>query len=575
MPAANIVQPFKYSTPDPFVLPNLQEVRQNVFSGALDFLNDQLPRDFIRRESLHMDSVTLEEIMFNVSDENNARNNTKIVWRTYKTSGSGWIVKNTFDDPKKTGINLAGQAVEVFPLIVDQIQTEIETLVADTKFPDSLGNLFGRTLANNTTVYGGSRFNNTTKLPTSVTLHVGASGTVTVDPLTEAQAGRWPFDASLIGTMVPIMGVSATDPTIQNANISATVVGSQIVASDPNFPQSPYGDLGGDNTNIPGVDVEMSGINRTVYNRVQQNAIGSNNKDVVDPDMGYGYLTGHSMMIEQLRYQPPQIETFPNTRTVVDYASNVFSNTTPNLPWVLSLPVETQITQNWGQWLIKGNAGVTANGAFIRAYQNPSAQAGSLTQCPFAVFFPPQTVNCSCFTSDGSYFLWVRQPENPGDLPLVWNSMSVSNTSRGKKKFFGRNTRMIVEVSLVGASSPGARFSIGIRTERISNIQQQPFTTIITSTIGGTLNVNIMDELANRVAYVPGGTDAILAIIISVATSDSKSASCDTENGPTGTFVPESCQSVVSCTAGDFSATIRRLRLEDPALVGDPVADYQ
>lgn len=134
---------------------------------------------------------------------------------------------------------------------------------------------------------------------------------------------------------------------------------------------------------------------------------------------------------------------------------------------------------------------------------------------------------------------------------------------------------MIVEVSLAGASSPGARFSVGIRTERISNIQQQPFTTIMTSTTGGTLNVNIMDELASRVSYTPGGTDAILAIIISVATSDSKSAQCDTENGPTGTFVPESCQSVVSCTAGDFSATVRRLRLEDPALVGDPVAAYQ
>ncbi len=574
MPALNVVQPFKYSTPDPFVLPNAEEVRQSVFTGSLDFLNDLLPADFIRRESLHIDSVTLEEIMVNITDENNTRGNTKILWRTYKTSGNGWIIKNIFDNPKKTGINLAGQAIEVFPLIVDQIQTEVETLVVDTKFPDSLGNLFGRMLANNTTVYGGGRFNNTTKLPSSVTLHV-ASGATTVDPLTEAQAGRWPFDASLMGTMVPIMGVSATDPTVQNANISATVEGSKIVASDPNFPQSPYGDLGGSNTNIPGVDVAMSGTNRTVYNRVQQNARAGSNKNVVDPDMGYGYLTGHSMMIEQLRYQPPQIETFPNTRAVTDYSSNVFSNTTPNLPWVLSLPVETQITQNWGQWLIKGNAGVTAGGAFMRAYQNPSAQEGSATQCPFAVFFPPPTVNCSCFTSDEAYFLWARQPENPGDSALIWNQLFISNTSRGKKKFFGRNTRMIVEVSLAGASSPGASFRIGIRTERISNIQNQPFTTIISSITGGTISVNIMDELAARLAYTPGGVDAILAIFMSVETSESNSAVCDTEDGPNGTFVPESCRSIVSCTAGDFSATVRRLRLEDPALVGDPVSAYQ
>lgn len=575
MPASNVVIPFKYSSPDPFVLPNAEEVRQSVFTGALDFLNDTLPRDFIRREAFHIDSVTLEEIMANVSDENNARGNTKILWRSYKTSGDGWTTKATFDNPKKTGVNLAGQAIEVFSLIVDQIQIEIEKLLADTKFPDDLGRLFGRTLANNTTINGASRFTDTTKLPSSVTLHIAGGTTTTVDPLTEAQESRWPFDASLIGTMVPIMGVSTTDPRVQNANISTTSEGSKIRATDPNFPQSPYGDLGGNNTNIPGVDVPMSGINRTVYNRVQKNAIGSNNKDVVDPDMGYGYLTGHSMMIEQLRYQPPQIETFPNTRSVTDYASNLFSNTTPNLPWVLSLPVETQIVQNWGLWLIKGNVGVTAGGAFMRAYQNPSAQAGSLTQCPFAVFFPPQTVTCSCSTGDGAYFLWARQPENPGDLPLIWDGLSISNTSRGKKKLFGRNTKMIVEVSLAGASSPNARFLIGVRTERISDIQQQPFTTILSSTVSGTISVNIMDELASSLAYTVGGVDAILAIRISVGTSDSASAVCDTANGPTGTFVPESCKSVVSCTAGDFSATVRRLRLEDPTLVGDPVDAYQ
>ena len=87
--------------------------------------------------------------------------------------------------------------------------------------------------------------------------------------------------------------------------------------------------------------------------------------------------------------------------------------------------------------------------------------------------------------------------------------------------------------------------------------------------------MNIMDELASRVSYTPGGTDAILAIIISVATSEGNTAVCDTEDGPFGTFVPASCQSIVSCTAGDFSATVRRLRLEDPTLVGDPVAAYQ
>lgn len=570
MPASNVVIPFKYRDPDPFVLPTADEQRATVFTGTQDFLNDLLPPDFIRRESLHIDSVTLEEIMASITDENNTRGNTKIVWRTYKTSGSGWTTKNTFDNPKKTGINLAGQAIEVFPLIVDQIQIEIEKLLADTKFPDDLGRLFGRTLANNTTINGAARFSSVTKLPSSVTLHV-ADGTTTVDPLTEAQEGRWPFDASLMGTLVPIMGVSTTNPTVQNANISSTVDGSKIVASDPNFPQSPYGDTGG--SDIPGVDVAMSGINRTIYNRVQK-AITSN-KNVVDPDMGYGYLAGHPIMIEQLRYQPPQIETFPNTRSVTDYASNLFSNLTPNLPWVLSLPVETQIIQNWGQWLIKGNVGVTAEGAFMRAYQNPSAQVGSATQCPFAVFFPPATVTCSCFTSDEAYFLWARQPENPGELPLIWDQLSISNTSRGKKKLFGRNTRMIIEVSLAGAASPGANFSVGIRTERISDIQNQPFTTIISSNTGGILSVNIMDELASRVLYEPGGLDAILAIFISVRTSESNSAQCDTENGPTGTFVPESCKSVVSCTAGDFSATIRRLRLEDPALVGDPVTAYQ
>lgn len=550
----NTVVPFEYSSPDPFVLPATPEPT------------------FIRREALHIDTATLEEIMFNLTEENNLRGNTKILWRTYKTSGDGWTVKDEFDNPKKSGSNLVGQSVEVFPLIVDQIQTEIETLVDDTNFPDSLGSFFGRTLANNTTVYGPGRFNNITKLPIEVTLHT-ASGTTIVNPLTEAMAGNWPFDASLIGTLVPILGVSATDPTVQNVRISATVTGTEIRVTDPNFPQSPYGEQNDNSGDIPGVDVPMSGINNTVYNRVQIKSLPNSDVEVLDPDMGYGYLTGHNMMIEQLRYQPPQIETFPNTRAVKDYASNVFSNTTPNLPWVLSLPVETQITQNWGRWLIKGNAGVTAGGAFLRAYQNPSAQAGSNTQCPFAVFFPPQTVNCSCATGDQAYFLWARK-SIPGELDLVWNAMSVGNSSRGQQKVFGQHTEMVVEVDLVGASSPNARFTVGIRIARISNIQQQPFTTIISTAIGGTIRVNIMDKLASVIPYTPGGVDAILAIFMAVTTQDSQGAECDTANGPTGTFVPESCKDIVSCSAGDFSATVRRIRLEDPPLVGDPVGAY-
>jgi len=564
MAPSNVVIPFNYRAPDPFTVPTTEARKTVVFTGSLEFLNDQLPPKFFPREALHIDAVTLEEIMANISDENNSRGRTKIQWRTYKASGANWTTDTTFDNPKKDGSNLIGQSLEVFALIVDQIQTEIETLVADADFPDDLGRLFGRILANNTTIGKGKRFNDVTKLPSSFILDTKA-GKQTIDPLAEAQSGDWPFDAELIGKMVPVLGVRTTDPDVQQVNIS-TIGGSnsKIQVTDPNFPQSPYGD---DAAGVPGVDVDMTAANRTVFNRINTTGIGAGRED---PDMGYGFYAGHALMIEQLRYQPPQVETFPFTKAVIDYASNLFSTTTPNLPWVLSLPVETQIVQNWGLWLIKGNVGVTAGGAFLRAYNNPSAQAGAATQCPFAVFFPPAEVNCSCFTADEAYFLWVSNEQ-----PLVWNDLFLTQIGRGIPKSFGRNTRMKVDVELTGQSSPGAEFRVGVRTSRISNVQSQPFLSIISTKAGTGLDVNIMDRLSELTLYTPGGTDALLAIQISVSTQDSASATCATEAGPFGQFVPESCLNIVSCSAGDFRATVKRLRIEDPALVGDPVSAYQ
>lgn len=303
--------------------------------------------------------------------------------------------------------------------------------------------------------------------------------------------------------------------------------------------------------------------------------------------MGYGYIHSVPHIIHQLRYQPPSVETFPNNIAIKQYASNLFSNTTPNLPWVLSLPVETQILQNMGFWLIKGNVGVVGNSAFIRAFNNPSAAAGAAGQCPFSVFFPPPEVDCACGTGDSAYFIWHAQ--NSG---FVWNQLGLVQAAKATPRLFGRNTRMRLTGNRSGSAGVGDTtigfVGVGIRTARISNVNLQPFHYVIRNNVGTenlethlpdtAFDVNIMEEM-NRIhgagVYDIGGIDAIEAIQILVQTTSSSNWTCEVEDGPGGSFLPASYFSIETCSAGDLSLTASSLEIYEPSLAGDPVSAYQ
>lgn len=578
-------QSFKYQEPDPFALPTIENRESNQFTGNLAFLNQFLPVTPIPREGLHYSASVIEEIMKNITEENKTRGNQVPSWKKYKTGTDGNITSETFTDPNKEGTNLQDQPVEFFPLIVRDIQTEIEKLISDSTVPDTLAGYFARIFANNT-INHGTKWNNVKKIPSLLVVNT-TNGQENVTPLANAKAGSWPLSADLIGRIVTVVGVSSTDPSVQQANISTTGEGGKIEVTDPNFPQSPYGA----GSPVPGTKgVEMTDSNRTVFNKINVSdsslGVGAGKGD---PDMGYGHLSSVGHMIEQLRYQPPSVEAWPNNVGVAQYASNLFSNTTPNLPWVLSLPVETQILQNWGFWLIKGNVGVTGNAAFIRAFNTPSASDGGIGNCPFAVFFPPPVVSCGCVTGDSAYFIWHSQSSG-----FSWNDLILFQNSNATPRFFGPNTKLTIDATVAGGAggsqSNSAFFGVGIRTARVSNVNLQPFHFVIAQDTQNPNNlalapfnkqatgfsVNIMEQM-NKIlgdAYPIGGRDAIEAIQILVQTASSANWTCDSEDGPTGRFVPASCSTIESCSAGDMTAVVSNLRIEEPAIVGDPVANY-
>ncbi len=72
----------------------------------------------------------------------------------------------------------------------------------------------------------------------------------------------------------------------------------------------------------------------------------------------------------------------------------------------------------------------------------------------------------------------------------------------------------------------------------------------------------------NYAGYQKGGTDGILAIQIAVHEDVSGSAICFAEDGPGGTFLPESCKDTVKCTIGTQSATIDYIMFYEPAIEG-------
>lgn len=270
-------------------------------------------------------------------------------------------------------------------------------------------------------------------------------------------------------------------------------------------------------------------------------------------------------MLHQCRFQPPMIEAWDNSTPVRDYVENVFSNTTPNLPWYFSQPVEFQHQGDWGGWILQGFAGLTGPGLLIRAYPDPQYN-NLFTQCLFNLFFPPQTTFCSCGGTVGAYAIWTSSLE-----PLNWNLREWSNSSpESEAKLFGPKTRMRIKgtVSIEAGVGGSGGFVVGIKTIRISTNNLQPFTTIISvgPGVASSFDVNIMEELAARIpGYLVEGVDQILSISISVNSSSSQGGEFDTVDTPQGTVPPDVD---LGCAVGTSEANLEYLQLYEPPLEG-------
>lgn len=551
MPPRSSPDPITYeNSPVPFVVPANQEIER--FG----------PNLFIPRETLHYAGRIIEEIMRVITDEYNLRELTPPTWKLYKTSLTDFVVFT----PHKNGRNLNGTPVKWFPQYITDAQNAIDGLLADSRIPDTRAALLARIFANNMGVPQ-LPYNSQTKLKDSVQINVNGE-LKTINPLSRAQAGLWPFVSDDVINVTPKLGVTP-DKIIQGD--------LNVVATD--FPQSVIGAT--TPSGIDGIDVPMTSTTRpTLGSRTQQNPFFPS-EIVPDKDHGYGYLGHLDKMAQQIRWQPPIVEWWPTDQTPRDYTTNLISRLTPNKEWVLSQPAErtTLSPQNWGYWLIKGHVGISDNRAHIRVRNNPSVQVGQLGQCPFSIFFPPPVVNCSCGFGDSAYFIWWSSEY----VGFNWNDVQlVQSTIRAKPKKFNKNTRLKIKISGFGNNGSNAilnEFRVGIRTKRIGIIDA-PFNDIsITSLALGastTIDVNIMEEL-NRILgwYKIEGTDALMALKLEVITQTSASWECETIDGPQNRIVPNDCLTRAICTNPDSTVLVDYVLLDEEGLSGrDPVLSY-
>lgn len=535
-------QYIEYQDPMPFTIPSQQEI---VTLGIFSELRT--------RSGLNYSGTVVEEIMYEIDRENSLRGNTKTTWKKYGSSLSDFT---TFT-PNKEGANLNGSPTKWFPQYIADIQSAIDVLVADPKVPDSRSAFLVRAFANGLGLPG-KDWRDTTKLKDNITV-LSSGQAIVIDPLSRAQAGQWPFTPGYLQNCTTKLGVRL-DGTSQ----------ADVNTGDLNWPQSVVGKT--TSSGVAGFDVPMTADNRP--NLGNRKGPGD---DLTDRDQGYTYLSHLAHVVQMVRWQPPQVEWFPNNQTPRDYTSNIISSTTPNANWVLAQPVETTSLQNWGNWLIKGHVGIVGQQAHIRAYPNPSVIEGSQGNCPFAVFFPPPTAHCSCSSSDDAYFIWWSN-EYYG---FTWNELILPQTGDATPKFFNKNTKLKVKYSITSTGGQNVtrnRFDVAVRTAAIGLIDV-PWTTVGSVEGGGTgiLEIPLKQKLNELYPwYNPAGVDAIMALRLLCTNRASATWDCDAISVPgTGRILPDYCNSVESCEVPDHTALIDYVWLDEEGLAGDPVNEYK
>jgi len=587
---------FVYKKPSPFVVPQV-------------FTIEGLPSINIPRETLHYSSVIIEEIMKNINDEYDFRGRTKPVWKAYKAGTDNFT---TFSPDPVNGNNLSRVPLKFFPTIVRDIQIAIESLVKDDGYPDDLPSYFARIFGNATIHRAKNIWNSSTIIKDGyVVPATNSEGKQTLNPFTNILEGTWPFPVNTadyfsdnhvsnplarigvdmhgdkyIQTGKDFIETSAQDfpePQIgkQRTEEGLTIVNGQTISN----PRSTL-------TGIDGFELPMRPEGRPTSNREnQQNTSTGFGMGQVDLDAGYGYMGHHPLVVEQLRWQPPIIEKFFGPDSIKDahYTSRVISNTTINLPFVYSNPVEKTWFLNWGNWLVKGKASSSSTGLSLAA--SPDQFNGFIfTDCPFPVFYPPSTVTCSCRAGDTSYAVW-----GAGGLEdvLEFNKTFIFQTGSPHTlpKRIGPKTRIRVKHTYTvsqGSPNPRHYYAVMARFNAISSINLQPFIPIyvaegsspdsalldffkvkdmdVQSHSDGAKSVNIIDAIKKSYTQYNQTTDFILAIGIFVRQEVGSSKICPVIDVSGGSIVSPSCASSLVCTMGEIKTETSYLMLWEPPL---------
>ena len=554
----------EYTEPRPFTLPTIAEIP-----------NFPFPSTLIPRQTLFYSGQILEEIMWHVSDQ--------LLVAGVAASRRSWTKYNAEGDTEEfiaelDGRNLSGAPLKFLPEYVVQVQEAIDEILAIADFDDTRSAMFARIFANNQGIPSQTVWNEDTKLKDN--MQVNLAGSIQgIDALTRAQAGEWPFSVDYIRNITPFIGVTAdrqvqADLDVeQSAGYPASQIGGDVQVENED---------GVLETRIDGITGPMTSQSRPTYgNRTETDPTGSFQQN--DPDQGYTILSHLALAIHQLRYQPPQIETFPNEQPIRDYTTNLISNTTPAIGWVVSQPTETvtQNFQNWGNWLIKGRIGITSQGLNMTAGGNPITAEASIPNCPLAVFFPPPEVTCSCTGGDNAYGIWFSSDYQS----FVWSELQYGSdlpqfTGRARQKGFNRNTVLRIKGSASAGSAPisgtGEQVRVAVRTA-VLGIIDVPF-----YTIGGLpFEDNLMDAIRNSstedLSWYNPRFDALLALMIEAKVSLGVSTTCPTIPGPGGVGVDDQCRdtfAATSCNINPAFAIVESVHLDEVALAGDPVDDY-
>lgn len=586
-----------YERPDPFVTPTIGFEASNLFTGSFAFLNAFLPLTAVPRETLHYTGSVIEDIMSNINREYDARGTSRPVWKKYK---GGTDVSDSFN-PKFGGSNLNNTPVIFFPKYIEDIQSAILSLISDSRFPDSLGSLMARIFGNNTTAHQGNFWSELNSIKNNI--HVLASdsdGLEEIDMLSNIISGNW---------AIPNTTKHFNDPL---GKVGVDIIGNKFVkneagsieTSDPNWPAPQIGKrvVRNGEEGIDGVDFSMQSDGRPgpFSRRHIKDTSQGVGEGQIDRDAGYSYFAHHPLTIQQVRYQPIIIERWSDEKIPRrHYVSNKFSAQSINLPWLNSQQVEKQFFEDWGFWLVKGLVG-SSEGSLKLSASNAQFTVGPageiVTNCPFSLFFPPSQTTCSCSAGHTSYAIWSSNADN-----LNWNDITFLQTGnpKGGPKFFGPKTRLRVKFEVnfnPGEPSSNSWFMVGIRVSSIGNVNNQPFIPVILSKGAGSfpsspgdfnavnglsrqihsdgaISVNLQDAIkANYPQYQAGNSDSVLAIQIALHEDVSGSAICFAEDGPGGTFIPDSCRDLVTCVIGNHDSTINYIMFYEPPIenIDDP-----